>query len=226
MTPEELWALRSLDAAKEQRDRALRTLDAEVAQREAELEAKRAEADRGPRRLLTAQGDDLVQAAVGALTDLGFEVLDMDTVWSEGDKLEDLRVRLPGGDWTAVVEVRGYAKGAQQRDLLRIGRFVLRYLRELETMPDAAWYLVNQVRSQDPASRPKALASNDPEIAEFSEGESPGLVIDTVELFKLWQAVVHKRVSQEEARTLLTGSAGRFQAPSSDEDAFGGNDAR
>lgn len=81
-------------------------------------------------------------------------------------------------------------------------------------MPDAAWYVVNQFRSQDPASRPRALASNDPEIAEFSESEPPGLVIDTVELFKLWQAVGDKRVSQEEARTLLTTSTGRFEAPS------------
>ena len=227
MTPEELSALRSLDAAKNQRERELQLLDAEVAQREAELEVKRAEADGGPRRLLTAQGGDLVHSVVDALSDLGFEVQDMDEVWSEGDNLEDLRVRLPDRDWTAVVEVRGYGKGAQQKDLLRItGRFVPRYMKDVGKAPEAAWYVVNQFLSDDPANRPKALGANEPEIVMFAEGESPGLVIDTVELFKLWQAVVDKRVSQEEARSLLTTSTGRFEAPSSEESASGGNDAR
>jgi hypothetical protein len=107
-----------------------------AADAESRLAEVRAEADSGLRRLLTAQGDDLVAAVAQSFESLGFKVRDMDEEWPKGDKREDLRVQDPArGRWEAVIEVRGYTKGAQQGDLLRISRFVTRYLKDEQRLP-------------------------------------------------------------------------------------------
>ncbi|MFF7492274.1 hypothetical protein [Streptomyces rubiginosohelvolus] len=175
------------------------------------LEEKSAEVDATARRLLTAQGDELVDQVENSLEELGFLVTNVDKkISSPGDRREDLRVSDPDlPDWTAIAEVRGYSRGAQLNDLLRLGRFTNRYLKETGKEPSSTWYVVNQEMAKDPDTRQSPLASNSSEVETFAE--SGGLVIDTRDLFKILMMVRQGTLGANEARRRLTQSSGYFQ---------------
>jgi len=197
-SPPELSAREALDGFHEQQAATLLELDRRQADLEAALEQARAEADHRERLLLTAQGDDLVRVVSDALTEFGLVVQNMDAVRSSTDRLEDLQVSAPDSPgWTALVEVRGYAKGAHVSDLIRItGRFVARYQADEGTPPAAAWYVVNHFLAEPPAGRPRVLQGADDDIQVFAESDAPGLVIDTARLFELWVALEHGRADR------------------------------
>ncbi len=173
-----------------------------------ELEEESRRANDSDRRLLTAQGDDLVEEVQACLEELGFIVVNVDReITSEGDRLEDLRVKDPdNSDWIALAEVRGYRRGAQLNDLLRIGRFVARYVGETGKMPTASWYIVNHTLAQDPATRPSPLAGNPNEVDTFADGG--GLIVDSRFLFRIRMDVRSGRVQPRQARDRLIASTG------------------
>lgn len=171
-------------------------------------EAKKSAED-GPRRVLQTQSGDLVTAVQALLNDLGFAVQDMDLVHPEGDRREDLRIG-DEGDYEAIAEVRGYGRGAQSNDLLRLGRFAGLYQQETGKRPSAQWYIVNEFLKDDPGTRPsRPLASKPDDVREF--GENPGIVISTVALYRLWQRVAVGSMSKEEARQQLKECRGYFE---------------
>jgi hypothetical protein len=186
----------------------LTELEQEQIALKADMERVAAEATATVRRLLTAQGDELVDEVHATLDELGFTVVNVDReIAGVGDRREDLRVSDTGRpEWIAIVEVRGYKRGAQLNDLMRINRFVTRYLQETGNLPDGAWYVVNHDFDQDPTVRPRPLASNPLEVETFAE--SNGLVIDTRFLFRLRMRVRRGEVQLEEARAQLTGITG------------------
>jgi len=171
-------------------------------------------ADANERALLTSQADSLKNVVIGSLRRLGFVVDDMDSAWPQGDKREDLRAKNPDhAEQIVLVEVRGYARGAQLSDLMRMQRFAARFQKDEGRLPDRLWYVVNHSLADDPSQRQPALASNPTEVETFAE--SGGLVIDTVELFKLWQAVDANRVDPAMAHMMLMKATGRFSAAAS-----------
>jgi hypothetical protein len=95
---------------------------------------------------------------------------------------------------------------------MRMQRFSARFQKDEGRLPDRLWYLVNHSLADDPSQRQRALASNQAEVDTFAE--SGGLVLDTVELFKLWQAVDAGRVDRAVARMELMRAIGRFSAAS------------
>jgi len=195
-------------AVAEKKQQVIAELEAEANAIDDEFVAARMKAEVGPRRVLTAQGDDLVAAVQQVLEDMGFEVDNMDLVFDEGDRREDLRVRDAEG-YEAIAEVRGYKGGAQSNDLLRIGRFAMRYQQEKGCAPSAQWYVVNEFLNDDPGTRPTvALASKPDDVREF--GENPGAVISSVTLYRLWQQVMSGLLTKEEARKLLRDCRGQF----------------
>jgi len=178
----------------------------------AELVKAKQAAEIRERVLLTGTGDALVEVVVSCLTDLGFDVQNMDTVYPSTDRREDLQIRnpdMPG--WVALTEVKGYTTGAKANDLLKFGRYRLRYLKDNGREADAAWYVVNQFGGQDPGSRPPVLAASEPELATFAE--DGGLAVDTAKLFQVWMAVREDRLSANEARASLAAGTGRFTLP-------------
>jgi hypothetical protein len=129
---------KSIESVVEDRDAYVRLSQLKERQLRDELASASVLADQAERRLLTAQGDELLGEVAATLTELGFEVVipDLDPA-RRGDKLEDLRVRdSDHKDWVALAEVRGYKRGAAINDLLRIGRFVARFAAGEKRLPD------------------------------------------------------------------------------------------
>jgi hypothetical protein len=211
-SPEEAALTRNLATAEA--ELAIYVAKAEAVQDDlrARLSQAEAEATDGMRRLLTSQGAALVSVVTECLAALGFQVVDVDAsaIDAASAKREDLRVTIAGVEWESLVEVRGYTKGTQLNDLLRLGRFVARFAAECGRQPAATWYVVNQFLNEDPDARQLPLAGHDEEVQEFAS--SSGAVIDTRELFKLWRAVLHGDIEVADAQRQLRGAVGRFAA--------------
>ncbi|MFJ7105010.1 hypothetical protein [Streptomyces albogriseolus] len=209
MTPTEKRISAEISKVRERR----RALLAELADREGELEKKLADvveaADASERALLTTQSDALKHAVMTALNSLGFTVIDADKDAAADDHLEDLHITDPDRPgWIALGEVKGYTRGAKTEGIAQFLRFNMRFADREKRSPDANWYIVNQFLNRDPSTRQKALHGKDGDIAAF--GAAKGLVIDTVELFKLLVRFQDGKITAEEARRLLVESTGRF----------------
>jgi len=208
-TAEEEERAKELIAVRERRAKMLASLQAEEETLEVRLRDVRSRVDVNERLLLTAQGDELVRMVARCLEEFGFETQYMDDLWKPGDRREDLRIRLGiDPDWITIAEVRGFAKGAEQNDLLRIGRFRTRYVRDERILPSGSWYIANEFINQDPAGRPRILQSNDKEVETF--GEDDGLAIGTVTLFDMLMDLRGGRLTHDEAQRLLRDGRGRL----------------
>lgn len=160
------------------------------------------------RILLEGSGTLLVHAVSDALEDLGFAVIDGDELPEhKGAKREDLRVN--DGEWTCLVEVKGYASAAKSSDIIQATSVVPSYVRTQGKAPDAIWYVVNAYKDTDPDERPRALEAREDDVSAFGDSHH-GCVIDTRDLFRLWQSVRLDQVSKEQARALLQSAKGRF----------------
>ena len=180
-------------------------------------------ADEGPRRLLTEQGDELVDAVTVALEEIGFEVRQMDReIQNRAAKLEDLQVTVPNVEWEALAEVRGYGSGAKTNDLIRLERFVTHFVLRMGRRPGAVWYIVNQFIRTDPDTRQRPLSGASEDIQTFAEGG--GLVIDTKDLFLLWNAVSSNTLSASDAISMLRESSVVFQFVLPESEADGAAD--
>lgn len=209
-SPKEVVVARRRRDLTQRREEAQRAFDAEEDELHRDEERERDDADAGVRRLLTRQGEELATAVSRALTDLGFAVREMDDERPAGDKLEDLRLTSQDlEDWEALVEVRGYRRGAQAKDFMKMARFARRYALAERREPSAQWYIVNAEVSIDPALRRIPLASEPDLVREFG-AESCGLVLPTTQLYQLWRAVGLGEMTAEGARHLLTSSQGRL----------------
>ena len=204
-----------LRAVSEEQDAAIATAERLVGEAgEAAAQATR-QAIIGERRMLTGQGDDLVETVIQALESFGFFVEARDEEAAEGDKLEDLRVRDPDApDWVSIAEVRGYRKGAVLADLNRLhARYRLRFTQESGHEPDAMWYIAHHSFASDPAGRHPALGSHPAEVDLFAE--DGGLIIESQYLYDLWMQVRAGEVAPEEARRRLRQATGRFNSDGS-----------
>ncbi|WP_434769400.1 hypothetical protein [Curtobacterium flaccumfaciens] len=203
----------SLRSIQSERVRILADLDRRQGEAEDELEA--ALADGALLDLLREQGDALVAAVTLAVRSFGFDVHDMDEHHDEknGAKLEDLRVAYPPGsqDWTCLVEVKGYGKGAKANDVGQIvSRPPLVFYKETGREADALWHIVNSNREQDPSTRPEALTSGGDLVALTAAG---GCFIDTRDLFRAWRDVEEGVATAEEVRTSLMAGRERWEWP-------------
>lgn len=149
------------------------------------------EANNGLRRLITAQGSELLDEVAKGLDSIGFTVDFMDEQISQGEpKKEDLRLKhinKEGKEWVAIVEVRGYARsGGTTADLLRLSRFADMYKIETGKYPDSRIYIVNGELEQLPSARQEPLISAKDDLKIFAE--SNGVLIWSVDLFRALKA--------------------------------------
>lgn len=210
-TAAERAAALALEDADRERASLLEQLDARRLELDADQLTAQAAADKGLRRLLTAQGPELVDAVNQALSTLGFVVTDGDKDLKPGQpKTEDLRIADPQDPtWISLTEVKGYAKGGKTGDLQRMNRYHALHIRKTDSSPSALWYVVNQFLDQDPEVRSTLLEGADDDVEVF--GELGGLVIDTRDLFRLVYMVESAAVTPQEARDWLRSQQGRFE---------------
>ncbi len=138
------------------RESEIERLSDERDQLQRELVDEGVRADRGPRRALWSDGDELTAAVSSLLAYLGFQVRDMDAGLEQGEpKREDLRLTLQDNlRWEAIVEVKGYSRGTRRNDSRQIREHRERYLREKGRAPDLTVWISNPFREIDPSSRP------------------------------------------------------------------------
>lgn len=150
---------------------------------ETDLERAHVSAIHGRRQLLTGQDDDLQDAVLAALRDLGFEVEDMDDHWPDGARREDYRIRDPEAEnWLALGDATGTAKGAKGSKFTSLQTHLTLFLLDERPLDRPfLWLLVNQLRFRDPETR--GTLFRDDEAAAIAEAN--GLAIDTVALFLL-----------------------------------------
>lgn len=176
------------------------------------------ETERKERKLLSAQGDELVVAVTVALEGLGFTVSDSDATAEANNtaKREDLQITLkskPG--WIALAEVKGYSKGgAKSGDLRQLAKAVGFFTSKAGQGPAAQWYIVNAQFAKPPDDRPIPLAANAEDVEDFANDD--GAIIDTRQIFLLHKSVVRGSVTQAQAQESLLGARGIYTAPVTD----------
>lgn len=220
---EENKADNDITTLKKEQTEAIKAYEQRLADLEQSKQSATTTAESSLRVLLTSQGDTLKNAVQATLASFGFTMVDVDkeieaTDNNKADKLEDLQAKTthqtPPINWISLIEVKGYTKGAKINDLLKLSRFTKRYMQESGGVPpNAVWYIVNHDLRTDPKSRDIALKANLTEVKEFAKDQ--GLVIDSVELFKLKKLVDAGTITPEDARKQLMEATGYFKASKS-----------
>jgi hypothetical protein len=145
----------------------------------------------GKRRLITAQGNELLEEVAQSFRELGYSVTIVDEELGEDSpKREDLRIQDPDvKNWEAIIEVRGHMKSSgQTSDLNRLPKFAKRYREETGKEPDKLIYVVNgQIELYSPQQRKMPFAAAPDDVKVF--GELDGLIIWTLDLFKLLKLI-------------------------------------
>jgi len=215
------WATPELAAAHDARRLAEEQLQATVAAAtetvaaaEDAVTVARSTAATGMWRLLTAEGDDLVDAVQAALTDLGFDAKNVDDEnrLRHGRRLEDLRVADPEQpDWESLTEVKGYTKGAKVTDVHQVTQHPSMYFAiDRGRGPRTVWHVVNAWREKDPTLRESAIP-NDADLKALTD--APGALIDTRDLFRAWRDVQNGRAAAADVRHSLRTAVTRWKWP-------------
>ena len=193
MVPEEVQILSQIQALEQKKKETVKEIDRQIGEWSNKLTLAKAEANNGLRRLITKQGDELVDEVAKALSNIGFSVTKVDPLIGEKEpKREDLRLKHlgeSGEEWNAIVEVRGYARsGGKTSDLSRINRFANLYEKETGQAPDKCIYIVNgQTELLSPNQRQEPLVSNTEDLEIFSS-DSNGILIWSIDLFRALKA--------------------------------------
>ena len=134
----------------------IESLDDERDRHKTELTAEEERTDKGIRRAVWADGDDLVEAVAEIFGALGFTVQLMDAGLGQGEpKHEDLRLTHEDrAGWEAIVEVKGYTGGTRTNDTRQIREHRKRYRTDHQREPDLTLWVANPHRGADPSVRP------------------------------------------------------------------------
>ena len=187
-------------------------LSSERDQLQQSLAAEGERADRGIRRVLWADGDDLVAAVRDMLTALGFAVRDMDAELRQDEpRREDLRLTLQDvSDWQAIVEVKGYTSGIRTSDTRQIREHRDRYVREEGRYPDLTMWLSNPYRTLDPSSR----SAPDQNVKDTAEIVGAVHVLAS-DLYRQWALVAADSLDSEAVvQSLKNADPGLWTPPS------------
>ena len=218
-TPEMKSYLASLDEIASERTETLARLEAKELAARSALGESTATARNGVHRLLTSDGNELVEAVLGLFKEFGFDVADRDEhhIAHTGAKLEDLMVTEPSDGWVCLVEVKGYTKGAKVNEVPKIaGRPSVAFAAEHGRPPESVWHIVNPWRTTDPSTRPPAIP-NDNDLASLTE--ACGCLIDTRDLFRAWRDIQEGTVTADLVRRSLRGAVTRWSWTPTDDRA-------
>lgn len=211
LTKTEIDIIKDIKELEERKILVKNEIDKEIILKASLLAEATISANKGRRRLLTAQGNELVEEVKIFFQRTGFRVASMDEIIPEGTpKKEDLRIitELPSGyNWEAIVEIRGYARsGGTTADISRLGRFALFYQSEKGKMPDKIIYVVNGQIELNPSQRQPPLISSPEDVKEFSEQN--GLLMSTIDIYNASNTMDAE--NDMDIRSSITDKAGRW----------------
>jgi len=208
MTRDELSLRKTIRELETERNKVDKEYSKKIEQASNQLRSAMLEANNGIRKLVTAQGDELVNHVANVFLRLGFQVTNVDnTKNDEQQKLEDLRIRFQDLEWEAIIEVRGYSRsGGTTADLARLARFARHYEKETGKAPAKMIYIVNGQIELPPYQRQQPLISAPHDVEEF--GRQGGLIIWALDLYKL--IVQGNEHDLEIARKTLIEANGRW----------------
>ena len=174
---------RALAAKIEETELEVARLSDNLKQLGKQLESEGQKADEEARRAIREDGEQLVAAVSEILSDLGFEIRDMDAGLRPNEqKHEDLRLTLPNRiDWEAIVEVKGYTNGTRTNDSRQIREHREHYIAEKGRPPDLTMWLVNHFRHMDPSSRPSPNSNAGDAAANVG-----AVHVLATDLYRLW----------------------------------------
>jgi len=183
---EKIWS--QILALERKKQQSMDKIEQQIGELSTKLALAKADANKGQRRLITAQDEELVDEVAKTLENIGFDVTRVDKLLNEKEpKREDLRLKhldKRGEEWNAIVEVRGYERsGGKTADLQRLHRFAGLYQKETGHNPDKRIYIVNgELELLLPPQRQQPLASAIEDLQIFSE--SDGILIWSIDLFR------------------------------------------
>jgi hypothetical protein len=186
MTPAEIDLIDEIEKLEKRR----KEINFEIDSQLAKLNQKQVEVtlsgNLGRRRLITEQGQALVDEVASIFKEFGFSVqfFDDDIDPSQPNR-EDLRLTiLKDLSWEAIVEVRGYSRASgQTNDFQRLSRFATLYFKEKGHLPNKRILVVNgEIEISQPALRHEPFAAAAEDVEVFSEDD--GIVIWSLDLFR------------------------------------------
>lgn len=209
MLPQEKEILDRIVALENEKKETMARIDNEIGELSADLGRATVDANKGLRRLLTKQGNELVAQVVTALSEIGFQVELIDEhIDQSSPKREDLRVRdtrEKHKSWKAIVEIRGYEKSSgKTADLTRLARFANLYMNEKGRLPDKRIYIVNGQIELPPSQRQGPFESSEEDLQEFAKQD--GIVISTIDLFKTMKGL--RRLDKEKVADSIKKATG------------------
>jgi hypothetical protein len=211
LVPKEEELAQKVSALENKKQETIRQIEEDIGKLQSDLTQTTLDANKGVRRLLTAQGDELVEEVADILTKIGFKVQPMDKELDDNTlRREDLRLKDPSEQeqaWEAIVEVRGYRRSAgTTADLLRLDRFAELYQRETGRWPDKRVYVVNGQLELQPSQRQEPLASASEDLEVFAEKD--GVLISTIDLFRIAQKL--QQLDRDIIRESIKRAKGRW----------------
>jgi len=211
MMPSEIALAEEFERLEARRLEINREIDTQLATINQQQVAATLSANLGRRRLITAQGAELVEEVASVFQEFGFgvQVLD-DEIDPALAKREDLRLTVTEDpDWEAIVEVRGYARASgQTNDFQRLARFATLYLKEKSREPDKRILVVNgEIEVTHPSRRHEPFSAAAEDVEVFAEDN--GVIIWSLDLFR--QAKQTGEVPAEMLRKSIMEARGRWQ---------------
>lgn len=214
--PQTLKHIQERNALSTTREEFLAESDRQIRKNEQALKASLDEANGGALRLVTRQGEPLVDAVTNVMTQFGFTVENMDPIHvaRHGTKFEDLQVRDPDdSDWVAIVEVKGFSKGVKVNEIAKITqRPVVQFLKDNNKAPSAVWAIANHNMTLDPQHRGPFVGNPDVDLHNFQNVDG-GACFDTRDIYRLWRAVESGETSPQAARTALKSASLLWAGP-------------
>lgn len=165
----------------------------------------------GWRRLLTSDGDDFANIVEKSFQLFGFETKNMDEVYPENDRHEDLQI-IKNSELFGLVEAKGYLKGFQINDISRIDKHLIHYLTENpgKTKPKGI-LVVNHNRKLDPSLRPSVITAESDINTLIKE---KNLIIDSRELFTAIKLLESGKIKPEILLNSIINTSGIWKCPS------------
>jgi hypothetical protein len=211
MTPAERIEFDELARLDEEENRVLSMIQAERAKVRQHLIEHRMAADRGIKKLLTAQNDDLVDITIHELKRLNFSVQNRDESAPAGQRVEDLCISHSDLNGEVILcEVKGFSRaGGKLSDIGKLRRHINRFNRENGKPPYRSWFVVNGQYELPPGQRQAPFQSDRDAVRSLEEEEI--LVIGTCDLYRL---LIDDTLTPDERRQhLLAKEGGVFRWP-------------